>query len=119
MPLARDARARAATRPESIKTDAKVQILKEGDGFAIKKITLVTVGRVPGIDDAAFQEAAEAAKAGCPISKALARGAGDHRSTLGWRASRRALAGSSGSAGPVSARLSAHSATPSASRPPA
>ena len=58
--------------PDSIKTDAKVQLLKDGDGFAIKKITLVTVGRVPGIDDAAFQEAAKGAKAGCPISKALA-----------------------------------------------
>jgi osmotically inducible protein OsmC len=58
--------------PESIRTEAKVQLLKDGEGFAIKKIDLVTVGRVPGIDDAAFQTAAEGAKAGCPISKALA-----------------------------------------------
>ena len=58
--------------PDSIRTEAKVQLLKDGDGFAIKKIDLVTVGRVPGIDDAAFQAAAQAAKAGCPISKALA-----------------------------------------------
>ena len=29
-------------------------------------------GRVPGIDEAAFQEQAEAAKAGCPVSRALA-----------------------------------------------
>ena len=58
--------------PDSIRTEAKVQLLKEGEGFAIKKIDLVTVGRVPGIDDAAFQEAAQAAKAGCPISLALA-----------------------------------------------
>jgi len=58
--------------PESIRTEAAVQILKEGEGFAIKKIDLITVGRVPGIDDAAFQEAAQAAKAGCPISLALA-----------------------------------------------
>jgi lipoyl-dependent peroxiredoxin len=62
----------AGHTPESIRTEAKVEILKEGDGFAIKKIDLVTVGRVPGIDDAAFQEAANAAKAGCPVSKALA-----------------------------------------------
>jgi lipoyl-dependent peroxiredoxin len=60
------------TPPDSIRTEARVQLLKEGDGFAIKKIDLVTVGRVPGIDDAAFQEAAQAAKAGCPISLALA-----------------------------------------------
>jgi osmotically inducible protein OsmC len=63
----------AGNVPDSIKTDAKVQLLKDGDnGFAIKRIDLVTVGRVPGIDDAAFQEAAKGAKAGCPISKALA-----------------------------------------------
>ncbi len=64
--------AEGGTTPESIRTEARVQILKEGEGFAIKKIELVTVGRVPGIDDAGFQQAAEAAKENCPISKALA-----------------------------------------------
>lgn len=58
--------------PESIRTEAKVHILKDGEGFAIKRIDLATVGRVPGIDDAGFQQAAEAAKEGCPVSKALA-----------------------------------------------
>jgi lipoyl-dependent peroxiredoxin len=58
--------------PESIRTEAKVQILKEGEGFAIKKIDLETVGRVPGADDATFQQAAQAAKENCPISLALA-----------------------------------------------
>jgi osmotically inducible protein OsmC len=58
--------------PDAVKTDAKVQILKEGEGFAITKIDLSTVGRVPGIDDAAFQQAAPAAKENCPVSKALA-----------------------------------------------
>jgi osmotically inducible protein OsmC len=38
----------------------------------ITKIVLVTVGRVPGIDQAAFTEHALAAKADCPVSKALA-----------------------------------------------
>ena len=71
MSLARSS-ARAATTPESIRTEAKVQILKDGEGFAVKKIDLVTVGRVPGIDDAAFQQAAQVAKENCPISKALA-----------------------------------------------
>jgi osmotically inducible protein OsmC len=33
---------------------------------------LVTVGRVPGVDEAAFVEHAKAAKAGCPVSRALA-----------------------------------------------
>jgi osmotically inducible protein OsmC len=58
--------------PDSIRTEAKVQILKDGDGFAIKKIDLDTVGRVPGADDATFQQAAQAAKENCPVSKALA-----------------------------------------------
>ena len=60
------------SEPESIRTEGRVQILKDGEGFAIKKIELVTVGRVPGIDAAAFEQAANAAKEGCPISKALA-----------------------------------------------
>jgi len=58
--------------PESIRTEAKVQVLKDGEGFAIKKIDLTTTGRVPGIDDAAFQETAQAAKESCPVSMALA-----------------------------------------------
>jgi osmotically inducible protein OsmC len=41
-------------------------------GFAITQIELETVGQVPGIDAAAFEAAAATAKAGCPLSKALA-----------------------------------------------
>ena len=59
-------------KPESVQTEAKVQVLKEGDGWAIKKIDLVATGRVPGIDDAEFQRTAQAAKDSCPVSKALA-----------------------------------------------
>ena len=58
--------------PESVRTEANVHILKVGDGFEITKIDLATVGRVPGLDADAFQQAAEVAKANCPISKALA-----------------------------------------------
>ena len=57
---------------ESVKTEAKLQVLKVGDGFQVTRINLTTVGRVPGIDEAAFQEAAQVAKENCPISKALA-----------------------------------------------
>jgi osmotically inducible protein OsmC len=42
------------------------------DGAAITSIDLEVRARVPGIDDAAFQAAAEAARTGCPVSKALA-----------------------------------------------
>jgi len=58
--------------PESIRTEAAVQILKEGEGFAIKKIELTTTARVPGIEDDAFQQAVQAAKDNCPVSVALA-----------------------------------------------
>ncbi len=37
----------------------------------ITKIELVTRGKVPGVDQAAFEKAAEAAKQNCPVSKAL------------------------------------------------
>jgi osmotically inducible protein OsmC len=45
---------------------------KEAGGFRLTGITLTARGEVDGLDDAAFKEAAEKAKAGCPISKALA-----------------------------------------------
>ncbi len=64
--------AQSGNPPESVHTDATVT-LRPVDGVpTITKIALVTVGRVPGIDDAAFVEHAQAAKAGCPVSRALA-----------------------------------------------
>ena len=64
--------AQAGTPPESVRTDATVT-LRMVDGVpTITNIALVTVGRVPGLDAAAFAEHAAAAKAGCPVSRALA-----------------------------------------------
>ena len=57
--------------PESIRTEAKVQLLKQGEGFGITRIELDTRARVPGVSEDEFQRAAEAAKEGCPVSKAL------------------------------------------------
>ena len=57
--------------PTRISSEAKVHIVKVGEGFAITKIELVTEGEVPGIDEAAFLEHAEGAKKNCPVSKAL------------------------------------------------
>jgi osmotically inducible protein OsmC len=62
----------AGFTPTSIATSATVHLDRVADGFGITKIDLDTVGTVPGIDDATFQEVAAAAKAGCPVSKALA-----------------------------------------------
>jgi lipoyl-dependent peroxiredoxin len=62
---------KAGFLPQTIHTQAHVSIDKNGDGFSITKIALVTEAVVPGIDKKIFQEKAEAAKAGCPVSKAL------------------------------------------------
>jgi osmotically inducible protein OsmC len=45
---------------------------KEAGGFKLTGITLTVRGEVEGLDEAGFSEAADKAKAGCPISKALA-----------------------------------------------
>jgi osmotically inducible protein OsmC len=58
--------------PDSVQTDAAVTLGRVDGAPTITKIELTTVGSVPGIDDAAFQELAGKAKAGCPVSKALA-----------------------------------------------
>ena len=56
----------------AIDTQAKVRLAKQGDEFVIDRIALSLLAIVPGIDDAKFQEIALAAKADCPLSKALA-----------------------------------------------
>jgi osmotically inducible protein OsmC len=62
----------AGFKPNSVKTTAEVTVVKSGDGFAITKSALTTQADIPGIDEAVFQEKANAAKSGCPVSKALA-----------------------------------------------
>ena len=64
--------AQAGNPPESVHTDATVTLRRVDGTPTITKIALVTVGRVPGIDEATFVEKAQAAKAGCPVSRALA-----------------------------------------------
>jgi osmotically inducible protein OsmC len=61
--------ARAGSPPEELHTSATVTF-QPGEG--ITKSALTVEGRVPGLDEAAFLEAAETAKANCPVSKALA-----------------------------------------------
>jgi osmotically inducible protein OsmC len=62
----------AGTPAESINTDATVTLRMVDGTPTITKIELSTVGRVPGLDEATFVEVANAAKAGCPVSRALA-----------------------------------------------
>jgi osmotically inducible protein OsmC len=58
--------------PDELRVTAEVDLAKVEGGFAIKAIGLDLEARVPGIDKAAFQVAAETAKKTCPLSKALA-----------------------------------------------
>jgi osmotically inducible protein OsmC len=62
----------AGYEPKRIHTIARVSIERVGDGFAITKSELYTEAEVPNIDEDTFWEQAEAAKSGCPVSKALA-----------------------------------------------
>ena len=57
---------------ESMETTAKVTLESVEGGFAITAIHLTLTGKVPGADEATFTELANKAKAGCPVSKALA-----------------------------------------------
>lgn len=58
--------------PTSIQTDASVTLRTVDGRPTIVKIELETTGAVPGIGHDEFQELAAAAKAGCPVSRALA-----------------------------------------------
>jgi lipoyl-dependent peroxiredoxin len=64
--------AEAGTPPTSIRTDAVVWLRPVEGAPTITKIELTTVGVVPGIDEATFQQQAIAAKRDCPVSRALA-----------------------------------------------
>lgn len=61
----------AGMTPEAIHTTATATLEQKDGGFAITKIHLDVTARVPGADAAAFEKAAQDAKAGCPVSKVL------------------------------------------------
>ncbi|MCU1624074.1 MAG: peroxiredoxin, OsmC subfamily [Frankiales bacterium] len=64
--------AEAGGTPESLEVTADVSLGPDpAGGFKLTGITLTVVGEVGGLDEAGFLKAAEAAKAGCPVSKAL------------------------------------------------
>ncbi|HEX2070072.1 MAG TPA: OsmC family peroxiredoxin [Thermoleophilaceae bacterium] len=58
--------------PDSVRTTAALDLRSPDTGPPIRKITLRTQGRVPGIDASTFVEYAERAKDECPVSVALA-----------------------------------------------
>jgi osmotically inducible protein OsmC len=62
----------AGHAPDSLRTNARVQLRNIDGAPTLTRIDLETEGQVPGIDDQQFQVHAEAAKANCPVSRALA-----------------------------------------------
>ncbi|RFC62147.1 OsmC family peroxiredoxin [Fulvimarina endophytica] len=64
--------AESGSPAEELDAKAVVDVQQVEGGFAIKTSTITLKARVPGIDEAKFQEIAKKAKEGCPVSKALA-----------------------------------------------
>jgi osmotically inducible protein OsmC len=62
---------RAGTPPTRLESEARTTFEKVGEGFRITRIALTIRGEVDGIDDEAFQQAAEGAAENCPVSQAL------------------------------------------------
>jgi osmotically inducible protein OsmC len=62
---------RAGHEADSVETTATVHLDKVEEGFGITRIELDTRARVPGVEEDEFQRIAEAAKQGCPVSRAL------------------------------------------------
>jgi osmotically inducible protein OsmC len=64
--------ARAGTPPEHVHVSATVTFDKVDDAWTVTRSQLEVVGTVPGLDEAGFDAAAQNAKTGCPVSRALA-----------------------------------------------
>jgi osmotically inducible protein OsmC len=62
---------RAGHDPQSVETEATVHLDKDDAGFTITRIELSSRARVPGISEDEFQQVADGAKQGCPVSRAL------------------------------------------------
>ncbi len=61
----------AGLTAERMETRADVTLVKQADGYAITAVHLTLTGKVPGADQARFEELAGKAKVGCPVSKLL------------------------------------------------
>lgn len=61
----------AGFTPTELETQAAVSLVPDGGGFKISKSALTLKATVPGLDQAKFDELAEAAEKGCPLSKVI------------------------------------------------
>ena len=62
----------AGSPPSDLRTTVRVRLEQLPEGFRITRISVTTVGDVPGVDAEQFTALAEQAKATCPVSLALA-----------------------------------------------
>jgi len=62
---------KAGATPDSLEVTADVTLGQKDGAPTITTITLTVRGEVTGLDAAGFEKAAQAAKVGCPVSKAL------------------------------------------------
>src|SRR4051812_39266642 len=62
---------KAGGTPQALEVTADVTLGEQGGAPTITAIKLTVRGEVDGLDAAGFEKAAQAAKAGCPVSKAL------------------------------------------------
>jgi osmotically inducible protein OsmC len=63
---------KAGFTAEELRCTSTIDMNNAGSGWNFEKITLELDAAIPGISEAKFQELAQAAKSGCPVSKALA-----------------------------------------------
>ncbi len=61
----------AGATPEELSTSAEIDLQQEAGGWTIKAVHLTLRARVPGIDRVKFDELAQKAKEGCPVSRVL------------------------------------------------
>lgn len=62
---------KAGITPESLNTTATLTMERLDAGWTVTAIHLAVEAKIPGVDNAKFQEVANGAKAGCPISRLL------------------------------------------------
>ncbi|MBT9471843.1 MAG: OsmC family protein [Pseudomonadota bacterium] len=62
---------RAGLEPEELSTEAAVSLVPDGQGFKIDRSALTLRAKVPGLDQAKFEELAGLAEKSCPVSRLL------------------------------------------------
>jgi osmotically inducible protein OsmC len=60
---------KAGFTADELCTEAAVSLGKDDEGFRINRSALTLTAKVPGIEQAKFDELAQAAKTGCPVSR--------------------------------------------------